>query len=108
MNILRQTLGLTQLLKAGCVSLSRPTATQSLAKEMGNAQIQEEVAGSPEAGSLLAQAHQLVGRESEAHPAISIIPSLDFERYHLPPIQGYKCRVPQIDESLNTANPRPS
>jgi hypothetical protein len=34
-----------------------PTATQSLAKEMGNAQIQE-VAGSPEEGSLLAQAHQ--------------------------------------------------
>ena len=50
---------------------------------------------------------QPVGRESEAHPAISIIPSLDFERYHLPPIQDYKCRVPQIDESLNTANPRP-
>jgi hypothetical protein len=49
-----------------------------------------------------------VGRESEAHPAISIIPSLDFERYHLPPNQGYKCSVPQIDESLNTANPRPS
>ncbi|MGD0972091.1 MAG: hypothetical protein ABSA04_11950 [Desulfobaccales bacterium] len=85
-NILRHTLSLTQLLKAGCVSLSRPTATQSLAKEMGNAQIQEEVAGSPEAGSLLAQAHQLVGRESEAHPAFSIISSLDFQRYHLPPI----------------------
>jgi len=45
------------LLKAGCVSLSRPTANQSLAKEMVNAQIQE-VAGLPEAGSLLAQAHQ--------------------------------------------------
>ena len=27
-NILRHTLGLTQLLKAGCVSLSRPTATE--------------------------------------------------------------------------------
>jgi hypothetical protein len=51
---------------------------------------------------------QPVGRESEAHPAISIIPSLDFERYHLPPIQGYKCRVPRIGESLNTAKPRPS
>ncbi len=49
-----------------------------------------------------------VGRENEAHPAISIIPSLDYERYHQPPIQGYKCRVPQIDESLNTANPQPS
>jgi hypothetical protein len=27
-NILRHTLGLTQLLKAGCVSLSRPTTTE--------------------------------------------------------------------------------
>ena len=27
-NILRQTLGLTQLLKAGCVSLSRPTGSE--------------------------------------------------------------------------------
>jgi hypothetical protein len=39
---------------------------------------------------------QPVGRESEAHPAISIIPSLDFERYHLPPNQGDKCRVPRM------------
>jgi len=33
-----------------------------------------------------------VGRESEAHPAFRIIPSPDAERYHLPPIQGYKYR----------------
>ncbi|MFZ0051160.1 MAG: hypothetical protein WAK96_05255, partial [Desulfobaccales bacterium] len=46
-----------------------------------------------------------VGRESEAHPADSIIPSLDCERYHLPPIQGYKCWIPRIGESLNTAYP---
>jgi hypothetical protein len=34
-----------------------------------------------------------VGRESEAHPAFpafNIILSLNFERYHLPPIQGHK------------------
>ena len=51
-----------------------------------------------------------VGRESEAHPAISIsiIPSLDFERDHLPPMQGYKGRVPRSAESWNTAKPRPS
>jgi hypothetical protein len=30
-----------------------------------------------------------VGRESKAHPAFCIIPSLDAERYHLPPIQGF-------------------
>jgi hypothetical protein len=35
---------------------------------------------------------KLVGRESKAHPAFCIIPSLDGERYHLPPIQGYKYR----------------
>jgi len=28
-----------------------------------------------------------VGRESEAHLAVSIIPSLDFERYHLRPFK---------------------
>jgi hypothetical protein len=51
---------------------------------------------------------QPVGRESAAHPAFGIIPSLYFERYHLPPIQGYKCPVPRIDESLNMANPPPA
>ena len=51
--------------------------------------------------------YRAVGRESEAHPAFGIIPSPDAERYHLPPIQGYKCRVPRIDESLNKANPQP-
>ena len=51
--------------------------------------------------------NQPVGRESEAHPAFSIIPSLDCERYHLPPMQGYKCRVLRVGESLNTqAQPR--
>jgi hypothetical protein len=53
---------------------------------------------------------QPVGRESGAHPAISIsiIPSLNCERYQLPPSQGYKGRVPRIDESWNTANPQPA
>ncbi|MGO9622737.1 MAG: hypothetical protein ACLPT6_15190, partial [Desulfobaccales bacterium] len=45
------------------------------------------------------------GRESEAHPAISIIASLDCERYHLPPIQGYKCYIPSIGASMNAAYP---
>ena len=36
-----------------------------------------------------------VGRESEAHPAISIIPSLDFKRSHLPPIEWRASRPPQ-------------
>ncbi len=48
---------------------------------------------------------QHVGRESEAHPAISIIASLDCERYHLTPIQGYKCYIPSIGESMNAAYP---
>jgi len=33
-----------------------------------------------------AQRRSAVGRESKAHPAFCIIPSLDAERYHLPPI----------------------
>ena len=49
-----------------------------------------------------------VGRESEAHPAFCIIPSLYTERYHLPPIPGYKYRFEHNDESLNKANPQPS
>ena len=47
-----------------------------------------------------------VGRESGPHPAFSIIPSLNLERYHLPPIQGHKYRVARIGESWNTANLR--
>ncbi|MGA8570944.1 MAG: hypothetical protein WB560_00590 [Desulfobaccales bacterium] len=38
-----------------------------------------------------------VGRESEPHPAISIIPSLDCERYLLPPLPGYQGGVLQIE-----------
>ena len=49
-----------------------------------------------------------VGRESAAHPAFGIIPSLDCERYLLPPSRGYKCHAPRSDESWNTANLRPS
>jgi len=39
------------------------------------------------------------GFPAEAHPAISIILSLDFEHYHLELIQGYKYRVPPSGES---------
>ena len=49
-----------------------------------------------------------VGRESEAHPAFCIIPSIDAERYHLPPIQGYKYRFERNGGSLHKANPQPS
>jgi hypothetical protein len=49
-----------------------------------------------------------VGRESKAPPAFCIIPSIDAERYHLPPIQGYKYRFERNGESLNKANPQPS
>ena len=49
-----------------------------------------------------------VGRESKAHPAFCIISSLDAERYHLPPIQGYKYRFERNGGSLNKANPPPS
>jgi hypothetical protein len=31
-----------------------------------------------------------VGRESVAHPAFSIIPTIDLARYHLPRIQDYE------------------
>jgi hypothetical protein len=48
------------------------------------------------------------GRESEAHAAISIIPSLSCERYHLPPIQGCKYHFERNGGSLNKANPQPS
>ena len=51
-----------------------------------------------------------VGRESEAHPAISAIslfPSPDFEPYHLSPTPGDKCRVPRSAKSWNPANPHP-
>ena len=81
-----------------CVSITAPL---SLSYQVAVKQVAQ-------ASRLCRRKLKPVGRESEAHPAISIIPSLDFERYHLPPIQGYKCRVPRIDESLNTANPRPS
>jgi len=33
---------------------------------------------------------------------------LDAERYHLPPIQGYKYRFERNGGSLNKANPQPS
>ena len=46
-----------------------------------------------------------VGRESKAHPAFCIIPSLDAERYHLPPIQGCKYRC-ERNGGLNKANPQ--
>jgi hypothetical protein len=46
-----------------------------------------------------------VGRESEAHPAISIIPSLDFERYHPPPIEWRARRPPH---RLNHQVPLPT
>jgi hypothetical protein len=49
-----------------------------------------------------------VGRESEAHPAFCVIPSLDAERYHLPPLRGYKYRFEHNGGSLNKANPQPS
>jgi hypothetical protein len=50
---------------------------------------------------------QPVGRESEAHPAFSIIPSPGFARYLPPPSQRHKCHVARSGESLNTANQRP-
>ena len=46
-----------------------------------------------------------VGRESEAHPAISIIPSLDFEHYRLPPIEWRARRPPH---RLNHPVPLPT
>jgi hypothetical protein len=49
-----------------------------------------------------------VGRESKAHPAFCLIPSLDAERYHLPPLQGYTYRFERNAGSLNKANPEPS
>ena len=51
---------------------------------------------------------QPVGWESEAHPALTIIPSLNLKRYHLPPIQGYKYRFERNGGSLNKANSQPS
>jgi hypothetical protein len=36
-----------------------------------------------EGGRVMKVMAELVGRESEAHPAFSIIPSLDFERYDM-------------------------
>jgi hypothetical protein len=63
---------------------------------------------SPTAFSFNFSTFQSVGRESEAHPAFSIIPSLDLERYHLPPIPGYKYHFERNDGSLNKANPQPS
>jgi hypothetical protein len=70
-------------------------------------QLPEQIAGlliKPEIEGLV----KIVGRESEAHPAFGIIPSLDLERYHLPPIQGHKYRIARIGKSLNKANLRPS
>ena len=48
-----------------------------------------------------------VGRESEAHPAFSIIPSPEAERRLLPPIHGDKYRFERNGGSLNKANPPP-
>ena len=42
-----------------------------------------------------------MGKGGERHVALGGIRSPDDERHHLPPIQGDKCRVPRIGESLN-------
>jgi len=56
----------------------------------------------------LSKGRRAVGRESKAHPALCIILSIDAERYHPPPNQGYKYRFELNDGSLNKGNPRPS